>query len=406
MSVSTFKTLLFFCALGACHCVLQAADILPYPQALQKAKEEKKSIVVVSDGSDWLPVSPALNQAYKTVTGRLAALDGKVIWAIHDEKNVKPTGEESQKAPKPPMKVWNYPAVQILDSEGRPLYFKEAIKPEELSALGTVIPKVEELKKKRDGYWEKAEKEKGKGNAAIENIAKGLSLLDDQIVRQGSYKPQIERIKTEDPKDKKGYYLRFTYQFLPYIENEINKRIAEKKFAEAYAVVDEKLKLPALTTYQKQSIMVAKFRIAREEGQLEKGLGFLKQVTALEPNSELGKGAAQMARFYTQPVKLDGMRWTTADNRPVWLPMVVDVSSAIKGTGQYKIEFKHAGGNTKFRNPAFKNSSGRVLAALTDNKEAREFTLNLSSGGKVILEVESQGTGWFDGRGDIIVTKL
>lgn len=392
-------------ALSLCLFSAQGGEIIPYPQALEEAKSNKKTIVVVSDGSDWLPVSPQLNTTYKAVANKLTALDKSVIWAIHDEKNTLPKDRKSVDSQIiPPMKVWNYPAVQILDSEGRPLYFEEGIAPSRLEKLDTVIPKIEDLRKKRDSFFEKAAQ--STGQTAVDNIAKGLILLDDKIVQQGSYKNLIERIKKEDPKDQKGYYFRFTYKFLPFIEGTVNKQIGEKKFKEAYAAIDEKLKLPALTTYQKQALLAAKFRVARESNDLKTGLGFLKQSVMLDPKSELGQGCAYMASYYTQPVKLKGLRWLSTDNRPVWLPMIADASSVVKGSGKYKIEFKHQGGHTKFRNPAFKTSSGRVLASLSDNKESREFFLDLpSGGGKIILEVEAQGTGWFDGRGDIIITK-
>ncbi len=388
-----------FCV-AAAVCSIHAAEILPYKEALEKARTEKKALVVLSDGSDWLPCSAPLNKAYKAAADKAASPD--VIWAVHDEKNVQT--EESRKAEKPPVKVWSYPALQILDPEGRPLYFKQSIKPSDVAGLSQTISRMQELQKKRDEFWQKAAGQKGP--AAAESLFKGLSLMDESLARHEKYKPQRELIKKEDPSDSKGYYLRYTYHYLSFMEKDINKAIEEKKYADAYKAVDEKLRLPALSQYQKQQILSAKFRIAKEEGKLQNGLNYLKQVVALGPDTEYGKGARNLIDYYTRPVKLEGLFWTGDDNRPVWLPMVVDVSSAVKGGGTFEIEFKHKGGHTKFRNPAFKSSSGKVLASLSDMKEGRNFTLTLPSGGaRVLLEVESQGTGWFDGRGDIVITK-
>lgn len=398
------KVVFSLCLLGMGVLSSFAAEVIPYAEALEKAKAEKKMIVVVSDGSDWLLVSPELNKKYNSFVEKKGDKFTNVIWAIHDVKNKKPETEEEKKAPSPPVRVWNFPGIQILDDEARPLFFREKLDPSELDLIDKMVKTAEKTKTTRDNYWVKAEAAEKAERA--ENLAKGLLALPEHVRKQKVYNKVRERAAKEDPEDKKGYVFALTYEPLRFVEKEVNVRVKEKQYKEAYDVINSKLKLPALSKHQKQYLMAAKFRVARSEGNLADGLKYLKQVVDIDPATDVAKGAEGMARFYTQPVKLSSMKWTNLDNRPDWLPMMVDVSSAIKGSGKYKVEFKRQQGNTKFRNPAFKTTSGRVISAITDNKEGHEFLLDLPSGSKVILEVESRGGDhWYSGRGDIIVTK-
>lgn len=385
----------------ACFGSAFGMETLPYDKALEKAVVNKKAVVVLCDGSDWLPQSESIRKAYQELADNAGDMDAVVIWAIQDEKNVQT--EEEKKAKRPPLKVWNYPAFQVVDSEGRPLYVAEGVTPDVLvKKAPAMIKKVLEAAEKRDKIWEDAKSKQGPDAAGL--IGKGLDQLPEKAARE--YKAQLEEIKKADPEDKRGYYLKYTYNFLPFKEGDLNKLIEEKKYADAYKLIEKKLNASTLTTYQKQSIMTGKFIVARAEGDLTKALNYLRQVAAVSPDTEYAKAALALVDIYTKPVMLQEMKWRTSDNRPVWLPMVVDVSSAVKGSGTYEIEFKGKGGHTRFRKASFRNSSGKVLVEAPDDKESAKFTLNLPSGpSKVLLQVESQGTGWFDGRGDIVVTK-
>lgn len=378
-----------------------AIDPLPYENALQKAVLNKKAVVVLCDGSDWLPQSEKMRTAYQTLIDNAGDTDAFVIWAIQDEKNVQTEEEKKQK--RPPLKVWNYPAIQIVDSEGLPLYMAEGVTEEALTKkFPAMIKKVLDARAKRDKIWTDGKDKTGV--AAAEVIGRGLDLLPENAARE--YKGKIEEIKKADPKDEKGYHLKYTYNFQAFKEGEIMKRIEEKKYDEAYKFVDEKLKSSILTKYQRQSILASKFAIARAEGDLPKALNYLKQVISLAPGTEFSQASQKMIDIYTKPVTLTDMKWRQSDNRPVWLPMRLDITSKINGTGTYEIEFKHQEGHTKFRKASLINATGKEMAKSPDANEATRFSLDLLEGSpKVILQVESMGTGWFSGCGDIIVTK-
>lgn len=390
-----------------------AAEILPYPKALEKAKAEKKEIIVLSDGSDWLKNTKELNKAYKELVASLPTLDSKVIWAIHDELDTQT--EEQKKAPKPTVKVWNYPAIQILDDQARPLYFIEGLKPVDVIGVKDMIPKALEKRIERDNLWKAGEN--AKGPEKVTALGKGLDVLPEKLAKE--YKEVLNTMKAEDEADTTGYHTKYTFHHGPFYERDLFPLLGEKKFDEAYKFVEKSMKSPQLTVYQKQVMTAAKFKIAIEEhnalhadpkaqaAKKKEAMDYLRQVVSIAPNTDMGRGAKESIAYYTEPVRLKSPSWEQRDNRPVWAPMIVEIPEVIKAVGTYELEFAHKGGHTRFRNPRLKVGS-KVISQINDDKDQRKFTMVITApvtAKRVTLEVDSQGTGWFDGRGDIIVTK-
>ena len=99
--------------------------------------------------------------------------------------------------------------------------------------------------------------------------------------------------------------------------------------------------------------------------------------------------------------------WESYDNRPVWLPLVVDLSAQITAPGSYQIEFRHLAGHTRFRRVSLK-AGGREIAWDSNAAESTSVLLVVPASAKglaIELWAEAQGTGWFDGRGEIVVTR-
>lgn len=379
-----------------------AADILTYPEALEKAKEEKKDIIVLSDGSNWLPESPVIQKAYRQFVDN-SDLKDKVIWAINDEKTGLPEEERQalRKLPGVPLKIWSYPGLQVVDCQGRGVFMMQKLTGPQILQAGPILEKVLKMREKRDKFWEQADKTKGP--RAAEYLAKGLALLPSYTLGYGSaYRKELDRLKKEDPEDKKGYHLRFTFSGSGFIGRELNPLLKEKKFKEAYRLTDKYLKLPALTREQKQNLIAAKWRIARDEGQGEKAYEYLRQAGALDPQSKIGKACLRLYDYYTKPVFLPSLRWFNQDTRSDWRSTSVKVGNVVKAAGTYEIKFEHLGGKTRFRNPSFK-SGKRTLTSVKNDKEGDSFELTLtgSAPSDMILEFEARGGG----AGDIVITK-
>lgn len=384
-------------------CIASATDILPYLEAFEKAKTEKKSIIVLSDGSDWMPNSPEIRKAYqKLVEG--SSLDDKVIWAIKDDKS-NMTEEEERAAkdlPSPPLKVWFFPGLQIVDTEGRGVFLMQKLTPQQIAQAGAALQKAVQSLEKRDQYW--AQAAKIKGPQAAELLAKGLELMPSYALAYRPYNAILDRLKKEDPEDKKGYYLRFTFNSSGFLSREINPLLKEKKYKEAYALVDKLLQSPGLTKDQRQHASIAKWRIAQVEGNRDKALQYLKQTANMNLKTRFGQDCLRLYNFYTQPIYLPSLRWFDIDIRPDWTLTFVKVGSAIKGAGTYEIKFEQLDSKTRFRNLAFK-SGKQTLASIKDNKEGYTFELTLTSKtpSNIVLEFESRGSE--HGAGKIIITK-
>lgn len=377
----------------------QSATLLPYPDAVVKAKAENKDIIVLTYGSDWMPETPALTKAYETMIDK-SPLSDKVIWALNDEKTGQT--EQEKKQPKPPLKVWYYPGLQVVDSQGRGMFVLEKLSDDQILKAGVALKKAVEEREKRDEFWKKAETQTG--DAAVESWAKGLELVPENSMK--AYKKQLDLLLKSDPTDAKGYHTRFTFQAHAFMEREINALIKEKKFAEALQKVNDLLKRPALTKYQKQVISTARFRIAYKQGNLAEGLKYLKQAVAIDPQSEFSTGILRLYDYYSKPVVLSSLSWSGETDRPEWTPTSVKVKEWVKEPGTYQIKFERKGSGTRFRNPSFK-SGNKVLASIRDDKKGDSFELTLPSSApaNIVLEVEAQGSGWFGGKGNIVITK-
>ena len=397
----TMKTYLMFLLMFALAMVCSAIDILSYPEACQKAKNEKKPIVVFSDGSNWLPHSREFRESYRNLADQ-SPLGTQVVWAIKDDK-VGLTPEEIQeekKRPSPPIKIWAYPGIQVVDSEGRGIFRMQNLNVQKIGKADAILQKSVQMIRRRDEFWAKADKLKGP--LAAENWAKGLLLLPSYV--RGSYKSILERIRKEDPEDKTGYYLRLTFNAAGFIGGQINPLLKEKKYDEAYSLANKYLQLPRLSQEQKQHVAVALWRIAAAEGNKEKSLLYLKRTAQMNPNTTFGQNCMRLYNFYTKPIELTSLRWFDTDIRPDWTLARVKVGHVVKEAGTYIIEFKQLNSRTRFRKLEFQ-TRGKTLAKVPDDKDRYRFELTLPSNPSSDMTLVFEMRGSEHGAGEIMITK-
>lgn len=189
--------------------------------------------------------------------------------------------------------------------------------------------------------------------------------------------------------------------------NDSAKDGGPKDYKTAHAYVNKQLKIPGLTSLQKQQVMAARFWLYRNEGKKDQALKTLTDIARISPKTLMGIGAQNYYRYLTEPVTLKNPHFTGYDLRPELTPTRVNVSSMLDGPGNYKITFKMNSGGCNIRNPRFMKGN-RVVSELPkdrQDKNGREFTLRLSGSEKPDLVFDCQGQGWFDADCDIIVTK-
>lgn len=386
---------------------LRAADLPDYPAALEQAKTSGKDVLLFEDGSGWSAESPALNAALaaQNVAG------GRVILARRDNPNrLTPLTEAERNAersrPKPDFESKNLPALVLVAPDGHVYAYAEGLTaarlPAALSHLGSRLdlrPRLDALRKKADAA------------TGVERARLLGAYLDSLPFELATRRKDIREIlRKEDPKDDTGYTFKYSFDqsgASSLLEGVVLKHIWEKKYDEALAVCNERLRNKVITNNQRQIIMSGRFQVYRAREDIPKAVAELRAILALDPRTDMGRGAAAYLRDHTEPVRLKALAWDQSENPPVWLPMIADVSKIITGPGAYVIEFKHRAGHTRFRRVSLQ--AGKTELAADDNaKESRKVRLTVSArpSGPVELRAEALGTGWFDGAGDILVTKV
>ena len=377
---------------------------LDYPAALEQAKATGSDILLFQDGSDWASESAALNAALASPVAR-ARLGRRVIWARLDNPDLGEPGKDS-KVPVPDVTPWNLPALQLIAPDGRTQVVAEGLTAAKVPGVLAAIPGALDARVRRDALRAKAESASGVEKARLLG-----AFLDSLPLSLAQGRKDIrEAIRKADPKDESGYTFKYDFDAVgasSFHEHKIGKLLREKKYDEALAEANERLKGRALSTNQRQIIMAARFQVYRAQEDMAKVDSELKAMVAVDPKSDMGRGAAAYLRDHTLPVKLNGLAWRPDQNTPVWLPFVADVSKLVTAPGTYEIEFKHRSGHTRFRKVSLL-SGRKEVAAEANPKEQRKVRLRVASlpRGPLELWAEARGTGWFDGAGDIVVTKV
>lgn len=380
-----------------------------FAQVLKHAKEANKDMVVFCDGSNWCRSAAAAGAAVSTPAAR-ALLGDAVLWARHDQPEL--TSAEVKAMPKdagkkdagaaPDFIVWNIPALLLVDPRGFTFAAIEGINGDNATAVLVKIKDQLAKRGQRDALWDQAGKTEGAAKAQL--LGRGLDLMPENTAAQR--KDIIDALKKADPEDVSGYVFKYTFSPSGFHEGTVMKMLGEKNPQGVIALVDKHLANPRLTPFQRQTLTAAKAQAYRSLDQIDKAVEEWKKIVALAPGSDMAIGAENYLRAHTVPVRLAGPKWNSWDNPPVWLPMVVDVTSLIPADGKYAIEFKHARGHTRFGEITL--TQGDTVLARDDNpKESAKLVLavaGLQASGKVELSVKARGTGWFDGCGEIIIS--
>jgi len=374
----------------------------PYPEIHAAAQQAGGDFAVLFGGPDWLPETAAVRGALDQ-PATTAALTNIVGWASVPAEALAP-GNVEKLNPKPDFTPYDLPALALVDAAGQTFAVAEAVTarnlPQAIKALAAAAP----ARARRDALFAKARA--ASGVASARQFGQGLDQIAFRFSSQR--KDILAEIQKADPVDASGYTFKYTFNASGFHERVTQKLIAEKKQAELLAQVDQHLRNPVLLPTQRQALLSAKMQAYRSLDEIPRAVTVLRQIVAIDPRSELGTGATQYIRLLTEPVRLRGLRWESYDNRPTWLPMVADVSAALKEPGTYDIEFKHLDGNTRFRKVALK-TGGREIASDANTTESRKLRLTVpatAKGRAIELWAESCGTGWFAGRGEIVVSKV
>lgn len=398
-------TLLVLLAAGG----LRANDVKPYAEAVKTGKD----VLVLCVGTGWMEDCEKYKSAFRNAA---QGFSGDVVWAFYDRPSDL-TPEQANALGKLPCEVFGYPALVYRDGEGRPLFQREMIPLAALQKLGPVATKTLKLRNDRDIAL-KAARAMPKGAAKAAALGKALAPLLDPVIAtyseraigayQNSVKDIVKEIRAADPTDAEGWALKYSFCYMPIVEGQICK----DGYEENCRLIAGHLERPALLPIQRQMLYAMRFKVELDKANAEPedegdekqkpltaALKALKDGIALDPKSTVAEAMRQTTDYYTKPVMLTDMRWLGKDNRPRWQKATLDCVSVAKVGGLYRVTFAAKAGGTRFRKvrfaggPAGEDLSGGV------------WRCRFPGEGKAVLEMELKGSGWFDGHGDIVVTK-
>lgn len=387
------------CALAACAAFCGRANpVKPYAEALKDGKD----MMILCVGSDWMPDADRYIAAFRTAA---QGFSGEVTWALYDRR--AGLGDEQAKAlGKLPCEVYGYPCLIYRDSEGRPLFQQEAIRLEALQKLAPLATRTLKIRNDRDIAL-KAARAMAKGPAKAEALGKALAPILDPVLGsyseravgayQDSVRSVVKEIREADPADTDGWAAKYSFCYLPLAES-FGKHDAVENLDAVSVLLTKKALLPV----QRQQLYSLRFSLllgqTEEDEKIDGALAALKEGIAVDPTSPMAASMRNVMAYYTNPVRLSGMRWLGKDNRPRWQKAILDCSGVVKVGGTYRVSFRPRAGGTRFRKVAF--AGGAV-----GEERGGDWICRFPGEGKAVLEMEIKGSGWFDGNGDIVVTR-
>ena len=384
-----------------------AETVKTYQHAVQEAKRSRVDHVIFCMGSGWMKQADLFRTAYERT---VSANPGHgMIWSLYDLRlDLDEAGRKALGTL--PMEIYGYPAWIFTDADGRILGVAENITLGDLASLPLTVKSLALKRKKRDIALAKAEAVDGVERARLI----GLALVEtvDPLIEKfpfrthsmilKSYADLVKTMREADPEDRSGNVFKYTFNYLPILEGTILKNNAAKAFDKNNAYLREKLAIPVLTPKQRQQLAIFRYTTAMAAEDLAGAMRYLDEVIAIAPKSDFAEDCLRLKRYHTEPLQLPGLRWIPEDNRPRWTPFTVDVSSRIQGPGRYTLTFRHQEGKTLFRQPKLR-AANQVIASAEGEKLVYTLTVDRLPPGRVLLTAELKGTGWFAGRGEIVI---
>lgn len=316
--------------------------------AKAQAKEQGKPCLVLWYGSQFL--GPKREKQLQIVWNNVAKAGLPVVLGQLDEE--APENEKANTRQLFNMESYQLPTAVLLDAEGRFIArfstlscYNSKKLAEEVNRILALLP----------AFNAKADAARAaKGPEAAKAAGEALDMLSFTQARDNWN--LLDIIRKQDPEDSTGYKSIYGMGFLD-IYAEVNKRLQggsdgkkkgkDREFDAADAYVDKVLANAKLKGEQRQQWMAAKAYILRERLNSQPGsyeekdyaplVKLYKDIVALDPNSQVGTGAAVYARYWDKNAYYEFTDGTYTGSqctrhRKEWH---VDVTKDINGAGDY-----------------------------------------------------------------------
>lgn len=419
------KSLFTLFVLMSSFAVVEAANTctLPtVPETKEQAKTQKKPIIILRHGSDWLHDDARICSKWKTLISK-PEFAGKAIFGQFDDITGQ-KGDERQKIL--PVECFNMPEVVIMAPDGTLMaVLNTKMMRGKEEAQAKVIAKMIEIYPEFDALAEKARSTKGEEAAQAAGKALDMLYARDAV----RCRALIDIINKQDPNDTTGYRSQYGLEHMG-MYKEINAILkggpegqlkdAERKFDDAIKYVEKVLKNKRLKGERRQQWLCGLAYAHRERIRSTKGtdwtpcLKALKEAVDINPDNEIGIGAAKYHKYLDPDsyyvIKNDFYEGSdqTLNFEKEWR---MDVSHHIKGPGTYTFSLVPCS-NGRLDTRDFRvYVNGKLADQIDDDKKITktvDFDLSSLPSGKAKVEVRLRATcrdGWFGCSGHIKMEK-
>lgn len=375
---------------------LCAPDSIPdLPAARTLAAQQNKPVLILRHGSDWLRDDAAVCSAWQ----KMSTEGLPVIFGQYDDRTGL-KGDDRKKAL--PLECYNMPTVLLLTPDGflvssyepavvrQPEVLKAKVKEDLL-----VLPKFAELA---------AQARSGKGPEAAAAAGKALELLRPaDAMRQYDLRNLINK---QDPDDTTGYRALFGMDHLAMYDEmalilrggaDGKLKDADRDFASAEARIRKALADTRLKGERRQQWMAGLAYLQRLKMESARSndrsamIATLREIVAVDPTTEYGKGAAKLARYWdlSIPTVITGNYYTGGDQSQYFeKDWHVDVTPSVTSSGVYTFRLRPMEGGTLITRNYRLVINGKVVATApidpkTNTKSVELTVPELPAGAKV-----------------------
>lgn len=370
------------------------------------AQSAGHDILVMFLGSNWSEASRRFDQSVLQNAAVGKAIAGQYVVLRIDQRE-NPTETEQQLAKRNKdlkLTVWNFPAVALLDREGRAYAWWTGLARETPAGLLAKFDEGRRIREQRDAAWALAAQATGVEKAR--QLGRGLEPVDPDLVR-ACYEKVVKEIQAADPDDASGYHRRYTFRMNAFFEGTIEPLFKDKSYAEAVVKVDAELRNPVYTLEQRQQLLGARFQVLRRWEKKTEAEQALREIIKLNATNHMGAGAKGYLHYLNDPIEVHG-EWAGEQLRPWYQEWRMDVSGVVTSAGTYNVNFVHTGGGgLQVSNVALVVGS-EVVDRVSDGRGKNQFqvrTVTEHPGPRVQLIMHAKAGGWLDSRGRIEVIR-